>query len=140
MRRTALSRGRKPLRRTTRLRARGNTKYRRRERDVPRMLFVKRLACTVRDLSPISFITDPARAAAAKITLCSGPVEADHMGARGIGQKAEDDTCAPVCQGHHSERHAHAGEFFQLNREELRAWRAEAIERARAAWRQRAQN
>ena len=62
MRRTPLKRGTKPLRRTTRLRARGDTAYRRRERDVPRMLFVKRLPCILRTLPLAPFVSDTARA------------------------------------------------------------------------------
>jgi hypothetical protein len=138
MRRTALRRGTKPLHRSTRLRARGNTKYRRRERDFPFMGWVKQQRCLVSLLLPWMFVspTDPGRAIAArhKQTPCSGPIEADHMGSRGIGQKAADNTCAPICQGHHSERHAHAGTFFHMTRDELRLWRAEAISRTQAAW------
>lgn len=32
---------------------------------------------------------------------CSGPVEADHSGPRGVGRKAHDITCIPLCQRHH---------------------------------------
>jgi hypothetical protein len=129
MRRTPLNRGTKPLRRTTRLRARGNTAYRRRERDVPYMLWVKRQPCMLRQICPhpsmpVGFATTP----------CEGRVEADHMGARGTGQKADDRTCVPMCRRHHSERHAHAGTFFSLTRDDLRAWRTAAIERTQAAW------
>ena len=134
MRRTPLRAG-KPLRRLTRLRARGNTAYRRRERDVPYMLWVKRQPCIVRELPPAHAVKiGEFWDSEVKLTPCRGPVEADHMGARGIGQKADDSTCVPMCQGHHSERHAHAGTFFHLTRDELRAWRTEAINRTQAAW------
>jgi hypothetical protein len=32
---------------------------------------------------------------------CTGPVEADHAGSRGIGPKAHDSTCIPLCSYHH---------------------------------------
>jgi hypothetical protein len=32
---------------------------------------------------------------------CSGPVEADHAGRRGVGRKAHDSTCIPLCRYHH---------------------------------------
>ena len=137
MRRTPLSRGTKPLRRTTRLRARGDTKYRRRARDLPFMRWVKRQTCFVRVLSPFSLVAElrpvvmPTKAIE---TPCSGPIEADHMGERGMGQKAADDTCVPMCRGHHRERHDHAGTFRPLKKPELRAWRARAIEHTQAAW------
>ena len=126
MRRTPLRRGTKPLRRLTRLKARGDTAYRRRERDFPFMGWVKKQTCMVRELPPSDVKT-----------FCSGPIEADHMGARGIGQKADDKTCVPMCRGHHGERHAHAGTFKPLQRTELRAWRTEAITRTQAAWEKR---
>lgn len=139
MRRTPLKRGTKPLRRLTRLRARGNTAYRRRDRDFEFMGWVKRQPCIVRALPPRAYVPDSRRehAAAATHTPCSGPVEADHMGRRGMGQKADDRTCVPICRGHHGERHAHAHTFKHLNRDELRAWRTAAIEHTQAAWEKR---
>lgn len=144
LRRTPLKRG-APLRRKTRLRARGNTKYRRRERDTERMLWTKRQPCAVRELRPIDFINwDRIKGVGgrvewgtyeATITPCSGPVEADHAGDRGLGQKADDSTCIPLCRGHHRERTDHTGTFSPLTRDEARAWRTAAIERTQAAWR-----
>lgn len=37
---------------------------------------------------------------------CSGPIEADHAGLRGIGRKAPDSTVIPLCHYHH-----HSGRF-----------------------------
>lgn len=139
MRRTPLKRS-TPLRassglnRAVRLRARGDTKYRRRERDFDFMGFVKRQPCIVRSLPPFLFVGDAARAGKYKATPCSGCVEADHAGARGIGQKADDRTCIPLCSSHHNARTNHKGEFFHMTRDELRAWRAAAIQRTQAAW------
>ena len=116
------------LRRRTWLKARGDTKYRRRERDLEFMTWVRRQPCIMREL-PASDV----------LTFCSGPVEADHMGARGLGQKADDGTCVPMCRGHHRERTDHAGTFRPLTRDELRAWRAVVIERTQDAWRNRCQ-
>lgn len=136
MRRTPLARGTKPLRRTTRLRARSKTNaYRRRERDVPYMRWVKRLACVCRALPPETFVSFiEGRVMPAKLTPCTGRVEADHAGERGMGQKADDRTCIPMCSSHHAQRHAHNGAFKHLNRDELRAWRTEAITRTQIEW------
>lgn len=156
MRRTPLRRGTKPLRRTKRLRARGNTKYRRRERDIPYMLWVKKQPCIVREMPPVpalvhAYVQHPefpwfcgecgyAEHEASKhpqMTPCTGRVEADHAGERGIGQKADDRTCIPLCRQHHGERTNHKGPFFHMTRDELRTWRTEAIARTQAAWEQR---
>lgn len=137
LRRTPL-RSRKTLRRKTWLRARSKTNsYRLRERDTERMLWTKRQPCMVRELPPFLFVGTPEQAAQYKATPCSGRVEADHMGERGMGQKADDSTVVPMCKHHHAERHNHKGVFFTLTKPELRAWRAQAIERAQAAWSKR---
>ncbi len=103
------------------------------------MRFVKRQPCFVRVLSPIALASEmrPVLVALAVVTPCRGRVEADHMGARGIGQKADDRTCAPLCSGHHRERTDHFGTFKHLTRDELRAWRARAIEHTQQAWENR---
>jgi hypothetical protein len=107
---------------------------------MPYMGFVRRQPCIVRELAPwayaIALKSEHQRAWYAT-TSCEGRVEADHMGARGVGQKADDRTCVPMCHRHHMERHAHAGSFRYLNRDELRAWRTEAIARTQAAWENR---
>lgn len=87
------------------------------------MRWTKRQPCIVRHMPPSDVRT-----------LCLGPVEADHMGARGMGQKADDSTCVPMCQGHHRERHDHAGTFRPLTKAELRVWRAQAIEHTQTEW------
>lgn len=81
------------------------------------MAWIRRQPCIVRSLPP-----DPNR-----LTPCSGRVEADHLGSRGIGRKADDRTCAPLCQQHHRERTDHSGAFRELGQLELRAWRDQAL-------------
>jgi hypothetical protein len=83
---------RTPLRRRTRLaptrswpRRTERSAYRGRERDVDYMLWVKRLPCLMRGIWGT----------------CSGPVEADHAGLRGVGRKSHDSTCIPLCRYHH---------------------------------------
>ena len=125
---------RTPLRRARFMRSTRKSKYRRRERDFERMLWTKRRPCMVAELPPFWFMAVAKVIGLTVVTACSGPVEADHMGERGMGQKASDDTCVPMCQGHHRERHDHAGTFRPLVKAELRAWRAQAIERTQAAW------
>lgn len=103
------------------------TKYALRERDIPYMLWVKTLPCLFTD----NRIAGP----------CSGVVEADHAGLdSGIGAKAPDDTCVPLCSRHHLDRHAATGFFRWREKEEtldeckakIRAWRLAAIENTQA--------
>lgn len=137
MNRTTPLRTHRPMRRSPMRRRFRSTKYSRRPRDFVFMGFVKRQPCIVRIFPPASFVLTLAGVLAAfkKATPCNGPVEADHMGARGIGQKADDRTCVPMCRGHHGERTDHTGTFRPLVQVELRAWRAAAIEHTQAAWR-----
>lgn len=111
------------IRRRTPLRSgRKRSSYAKRERDTEYMLAVKRLPCAVRANYP-----DSKHGA----TPCFGRVEADHMGMRAVGRKADDNTCVPLCWRHHHERTDHSGSFKHLTRDELRTWRADAIERTR---------
>lgn len=46
----------------------------------------------------------------------NGPVEAahvDHGGDKGLGTKASDHFCIPLCQRHHDEQHGKIGSFRQ---------------------------
>lgn len=103
--------------------SRRRSTYRRRPRDLEFMAWIRRLPCVVRTLPP-----DPNR-----ITPCSGPVEADHLGARCLSHKADDRTCAPLCRQHHRERTDHSGAFRSLVQVELRAWRDRVLELV-ASW------
>lgn len=114
MKRTPLVR-RKAIRRRRRA-----SKYARRLRDGVFMRFVKTLLCSVEEEWP-----DPNTPP----TPCSGVIEADHMGDRGLGQKCSDSETAPMCTGHHRERTDHTGSFKHLKREDVRAWRQRAIQR-----------
>jgi len=120
------------------MKSRGDTKYRRRDRDFDFMGWVRRQPCVCRTLPPPDFIRDLAlRLAAPEIarsTTCSGHMEADHAGVRGLGQKASDTTCIPLCSAHHKQRTDHNGAFRNLTRDEARAWRAAAIDHTQAAW------
>jgi hypothetical protein len=125
-------------------RQRGTTSYSRRERNFEFMTWVRAGGCIVLEVNPIAFIRRrlPLIEAARLIeivsvnltTICRGDIEADHMGARGLSQKADDFTCVSICQQHHIERTDHTGIFRPLNRDEVREWRAVAIERTQAAW------
>jgi hypothetical protein len=132
-RRTPL-RATKTLRRSRFMRSHRKSKYARRPRDFVFMSWVRTRPCVVSVLAPFLFLSTPEQAAKFKATPCSGHVEADHAGDRGIGQKADDSTCIPMCSSHHAQRHAHSGIFFQFTQLELRAWRTEAITRTQTAW------
>lgn len=128
MKRTAILRRSAFTRHAPMRRGRRGSKYSKRERDFPRMLFVKTLLCSVEEERPDPDVTP---------TPCRGVIEADHMGERGIGQKADDSTCAPMCTGHHRERHDHCGSFKYCTKEQLRGWRKRAIARTQVLWGER---
>lgn len=62
---------------------------------------------------------------------CWGMVEAHHAGPRGLGQKAHDDTCIPLCSRHHRCWHDLRWPFSTMGRDDRLAWVASEIERAR---------
>ena len=95
-----------PLRRKTWLRARSKTNsYRRRPRDLERMKWTRRQSCAARELGG-----------------CSGRVQADHAGRRGIGQKADDSTVIALCSTHHTCRNDFSGAFRDWDQARMRAW------------------
>lgn len=103
---------RTPLKRKTPMRRRGKNSYARRPRDIEHMKSVKGLPCVMRGLG-----AGP----------CSGPVEADHMGERGLGQKSPDNTCGAMCQGHHRQRTDSRGYFANRSKEWRGTFRRWAI-------------
>lgn len=128
MKRTPLAR-KTPLRRTQMRRRPRSTKYSRRERDMDYMGFIKKHPCCLRHYG-----ASIECATGILATSCSGPVEADHMGRRGVGQKASDMTCAPLCRKHHRERTGMSGSFRGCSREAMRAWCDAMIERYNDLW------
>lgn len=100
---------RTPLRRGGRLSPRSKkNSYRKRPRDLDYMLAVKGLPCALSGVEGAG--------------PCRGPVEADHMGERGLGQKSDDAEVGPLCSGHHRDRHGARGFFAALTKEERRHW------------------
>jgi hypothetical protein len=124
VKRTALRR-RTALKRTTFVRRppkkraqRKPSRYRRRERFVPFMLWVKALPCMC-SLYAWQHGEHP----------CGGEVEADHDSrGRGLSQKSHDSTVIPLCRQHHYDRQNVAGYFRGYTRAELHAW----VDRAQA--------
>jgi hypothetical protein len=97
---------RTPLRRKTWMRARSSTSsYRLRPRAIAFMQFVRSLPCSAGGMGE-----------------CRGPIEADHAGRRGIGQKADDLTCIPLCRAHHDQRHHFTGAFKGWTKTQMRAF------------------
>ncbi len=112
-------------------------KYRNRERAWPYMGFVKSLACcaSVNVLAEMTLAAERRgestplwwAGAVAWHTPCAGDIEADHAGRRGIGQKASDATCIPLCRQHHRERTDHTGAWRGMNQAQARAFLIDAI-------------
>lgn len=117
LRRTELKR-KSPMKRTPMRKGSRKTKYAMRERDIDYMLWVKTLPCLLAGVDGAG--------------PCTGVVEADHAGLRGMGQKAPDDTCIPLCSGHHLDRHACTGFFRGRPKEWKRDWRLCAIAETQA--------
>lgn len=68
---------------------------------------------------------------------CNGGIEAHHAGNdRGLGQKADDSTCVPLCVAHHREFHGATGYFKTMDKAMRRAWAKSAIERTQANYAQ----
>lgn len=66
---------------------------------------------------------------------CSGRIEAHHAGRKqGVGMKASDDTCVPLCSRHHRELTEHRGAFAGMSREQLRATQDEWIAATFGRW------
>lgn len=59
---------------------------------------------------------------------CRGAVEAHHAGERGYSQKAPDDTCIPLCEGHHRALTDRAGIFAGWPRGAVKAWELAMVE------------
>lgn len=124
MKRTPLKR-KTPLRRKRpRATVKPRSKYKRRERDVTYMMWVKRQPCAAHRLVP-----DLCEACA-----CYGEVQADHAGRRGMGQKADDRTCIPLCRRHHDCRSSFSGPFKGWTQDQMRAWIADTVRDTRAAY------
>ena len=117
MKRTPLRR-KTAMQRTPMRRGKRST-YAKRPRDRAFMEFVHTLPCAV-----MSYRMPWEH----ELTACNGPIEADHMGDRGLSHKADDDTVVPMCNQHHVERTIHRGVFWHATKEQLREWRSLVIE------------
>ncbi len=116
---------RTPLRRKTRLRARGRTKHARRERDWVYMAFVRSRPCIARLL--------------AQGFECEGPIQADHIGGR-YGEDS-DRRCVPMCTKHHEDRTGRVGGgglFAGWTVARRREWGLQAVAATLAAYEGRA--
>lgn len=68
---------------------------------------------------------------------CFGAVEAHHAGQRhGMGTKADDDTCVPLCRQHHADWHRAVGYFKDWRRDQRREWARWAIAKTQEAYAQ----
>lgn len=119
MKRTALKR-KSPLRsrKASRVTMPKRTSYATRERAFDYMGWVKQLPCMVPQLATNADV----RADTAGLLKCYGGIEADHAGTRGLGRKAPDATCIPLCTLHHRHRTEYAGAFNGFDRHRMREW------------------
>jgi hypothetical protein len=104
------------------------SKYKDRPRNYDYMAFVKTLLCAAETYAMPWEPND---------TPCYGAIEADHMGKRPVGRKADDLTCGPLCTQHHTERGAHTGVFKYANKAQLREWMDGVVEQTQALYRAR---
>lgn len=120
--------------RKTPLRPVGNTKYRRRQRQIGHMLLVKKLPCAVRWFTreSYSYVVQNMHCQIAA-TPCCGRVEADHVGKRtwGWNRKCADTETISLCQKHHHERTNVIRTFKNWNRDAMRAFCEIALEATR---------
>lgn len=132
LKRSPLRRG-KPLKRTRMRRKPRSTSYSRRERDMARMGWIKTRSCAVlvtnhalslarsmfAELVPSAVLT---LWTGREIDICSGVIEAHHAGEHGLGNKAADDTCIPLCVHHHRSLTDRLGIFAGWPPRSLKAW------------------
>ncbi len=105
--------------------------YKRRERFVDYMLWVKTQPCVVTTMGV--FVTQASTSArASALANCAGEVQADHAGPRAMGRKAHDSTCIPLCAAHHDQRTNGWGLFRDYTLDMKRAWKANAIAHTQA--------
>ena len=92
----------------------------------------------VRDLAYLAFVhTLPCVALNVPGHRCAGPIEADHMGPRPLGRKADDRTAAPICQLGHIQRTDFSGPFRVFDQARMRRFLADSIASTQAAWERR---
>lgn len=152
---------RTPLKRKTALRrkkpmySRPKTKssYKRRERATDYMMWVKRQPCAVRQCGtlgtqngrcircgkswlhgPSTLVAPDGRDCPDEFQDCYGEVQADHAGRRGVGRKAADDTCIPLCRKHHDCRQSFTGPFKGWTQVQMREWLEEQIDETQRAY------
>jgi len=103
------------------------TKYKSRPRDTAYMLWVKtQPCCAYAGPWPAPLIWP-----------CDGPVEADHAGGgAGMGRKADDSTCIPLCQRHHRSPGLEHLVHGKVPHGSVRVWKREQATLTRAAYEQ----
>lgn len=131
-RKTAIERG-EPMRRQW-MKRRAPRRVEERKHMRPYVAFVHRLPC-VCELGVYRFsggqTADPS---GYRDSLCGGRIEANHAGEKpGMGLKAPDFTCIPMCSKHHRAWTEHRDLFAAWTREERRAWADDAIRQTQLA-------
>lgn len=89
----------------------------------------------VRDIEFLSWVhTRPCCAIGLNGHVCDGPIEADHVGPRPMGRKADDRTCIALCRLAHRQRTDFSGVFRDFDQARMRRWIAEQLITTAAAW------
>ena len=97
------------------------TAYRRRRRLLVYMAWVKTQPCELAGVEGAGH--------------CWGGIEADHAGEKpGLGMKADDSTCIPLCSRHHRHRTVRDGFFRGMTREAELDWRMAAVLRTQVRY------
>lgn len=105
-------------------RSRSTTKYGRRPRDMERMGWIKTQPCAL----AFGFaVAEEAWPHGLSPDACGGITEAHHAGVHGLGQKAPDDTCIPLCSHHHRCLTDRRGVFSGLPSGAVKTWELAAI-------------
>jgi hypothetical protein len=82
------------------------------------MQWVRKMPCAARAVDPH----------------CDGHVQADHAGRRGVGRKADDRTCIPLCEKHHTQRASFHGVFRTWTQAGMRLWLDAVVAHTQAAF------
>lgn len=101
---------------------------RERDHDFAYMAFVRARACAIHGMM------DPRSVGLVTVFECFRAAQAHHAGTRGLGQRAPDRTCIPLCARHHRDLHDATGVFLGWSKAQRREWQDERIAEMQALY------